>query len=110
MTNFLEKKYVTKNGYCKWCAFKHFGNSDLEIRVTKHCKKMIDRALSRKRVGDKCHHCGHNKKEHRGQQYSDNGIKDSKMTLELTTCCSHQKTRVDANLGHEDFCDCEVFL
>ena len=104
-------KYKTKNGYCKWCTFKHFGNSDLELRITKHCKKMIDRVLSRKRIGDKCHHCGHSRKEHDSEKQTKNEI-TGQFETELDTCCGHIKkgVRGDTGFNYDDYCYCEVFL
>lgn len=98
----IETKYLTNKGYCKWCRFKHSHHPSFE-----HCKKMIDRALSRTRKDDNCHHCGHSKTKHKGKMYSDGGIKDSKMTLQLNTVCSHEKRFT----GYDDnYCDCEVYL
>lgn len=107
----LNKKYRTTLGYCKWCRFKHFGKSDLEIRVTKHCKKMIDRALSRQRIKSNCHHCGHPRKEHDSERQTKNEMTGQYEPM-LDTCCGHIKKGVRGDIGFDcdDYCDCEVFL
>ena len=103
-------KYLTKNGYCKWCTFKHFGDSDWEKRVTIHCKKMIDRALSRTRKGDKCHHCGHSKKEHDVERQTLNED-TKKYETYLDTCCGHIKRGAKHDVcDPDDWCECEVYL
>lgn len=97
-------KYLTTKGYCKWCFFLH---SDHPSSI--HCRKMMDRALSRIRKGDSCWHCGHSKTEHVGKLYSKI---EGKQVLQRNTLCSHLKNnrRGDSNFNHDDYCECEGYL
>lgn len=100
-------KYLTSQGYCKWCTFKHSHHPSFD-----HCQKMIDRALARERKDDQCHHCGHSKAEHVGKILSDNGVRTGPMIMKLNSVCDHIKrgVRKDGNFDWDDYCHCEVFL
>jgi hypothetical protein len=98
-------EYLTDKGYCKWCRFKHEHHPSF-----KHCKKMIERVLSKERIDDKCHHCNHSKREHTASRQTLNESTNEYETY-LDSCCNHIKKGVKGDdFDSNDYCDCEVFL